>query len=145
MRPFIQRLFLACFVLFATVSALRAESLNASDKAAVVAVITDQLKAFAADDGPAAYAHAAPIVKGAFRTVDTFMTMVKKGYQPVYRNKGYTFGESFSDGMGRPAQRVILRGLDGKNYEASYFMEKQSDGTWMIAGCVLLVLPGTEV
>lgn len=124
---------------------LRAESLNATDKTAVTSVIESQLKAFAADDGSAAYSHAAPIVKGAFQSVENFMAMVKQGYAPVYRNKGYAFGESFTDALGRPAQRVILRGLDGKNYEANYFMEKQPDGTWMIAGCVLVVIPGTEV
>jgi len=124
---------------------LRAESLNAIDKANVTSVIEKQLKAFAADDGDAAYSHAAPIVKGVFRSVENFMAMVKQGYAPVYRNKGYEFGESFTDALGRPAMRVVLRGLDDKNYEANYFMEKQPDGTWMIAGCVLVVIPGLDV
>jgi Domain of unknown function (DUF4864) len=123
----------------------RAESLTAADKAAVTAVIESQLKAFAADDGTAAYAHAAPIVKGAFKSVEQFMAMVQQGYAPVYRNKGYDFGEDFTDPLGRPAMRVVLHGLDGKNYEANYFMEKQSDGTWKIAGCILVAIPGTDV
>lgn len=138
------RVLFATLFLLLSLNPLRAESLQANDAAAIRQVIENQLQAFAADNGEAAYTHAAPIVKGAFRSVDQFMAMVKQGYPPVYRNKGHDFGEAFTDGLGRPAQRVILRGMDGKTYEASYFMEKQPDGTWMIAGCVLLVIPGRD-
>jgi Domain of unknown function (DUF4864) len=42
-------------------------------------------------------------------------------------------------------QRVIIRGDDGKVYEAIYSMEMQADGTWKIAGCQVLVVPGMNV
>jgi hypothetical protein len=139
--------FLALSLALATLwlPARAADSLSAEEKAAVVGVITSQLQAFAADEGAAAYSHAAPIVKMAFPNVETFMRMVEKGYQPVYRNQGYEFGESFTDNLGRPTQRVVITAVDGKRYEAIYAMEKQQDGTWKIAGCMLLMLPGTEV
>jgi hypothetical protein len=117
----------------------------ASDDAAIKTVIEDQLNAFAADNGAQAYSHAAPIVQGVFPTVDMFMTMVKKGYPPVYRNTERVYGKSFEDGLGRPAMRVVLTGADGKRYEAIYSMEKQADGSWKIAGCVVLVIPAQEV
>lgn len=123
----------------------RAETLNSADQAAVTAVIERQLQAFANDDDAEAYAQAAPLVKFAFPNVETFMAMVKQGYLPVYRNNGYTFEESAFDTAGRPTQRVIIRGTDGKNHEALYTMEKQPDGNWKIAGCRLLVIPGQEV
>lgn len=122
-----------------------ADSLDSSDKAAITAVIEDQLKAFARDDGPAAYAHAAPIVTSVFPTVEGFMAMVKGGYAPIYRNSSHSFEDLTTDSLGRPAQRVQLRGMDGKTYEARYSMEKQPDGTWKIAGVSMLALPGTEV
>ena len=34
---------------------------------------------------------------------------------------------------------------DGKRDEAFYAMEKQPDGTWKIAGCVILPLAAQEV
>jgi Domain of unknown function (DUF4864) len=123
----------------------RAESLSPTEKQAVTTVIETQLRAFAADDGPAAYAEAAPIVTGVFKSVEQFMAMVKQGYQPVYRNRGYEFTDSYTDDLGRPTQKVVLRGMDGKSYEAHYFMEKQPDGSWKIAGCVITVIPGQEV
>lgn len=142
MRRFILCLYL---VIFAVATTARAEMPGDADKAAISAVIESQLQAFAADDGPAAYAHAAPIVTSVFPTVEGFMAMVKGGYQPIYRNSEHRFTELETDSLGRPAQRVVLRGLDGKSYEAIYAMEKQADGSWKIAGVVMVVLPGTEV
>jgi hypothetical protein len=112
---------------------------------AIKNVIESQLNAFAADDGATAYSFAAPIVKGAFPNPDIFMSMVKRGYQPVYRNTKRIFGDAFQDGLGRPAMRVVLTGADGKRYEAIYSMEQQADGLWKIAGCVILSIPAQEV
>lgn len=117
----------------------------APDKDTIKSVIESQLNAFATDDGAKAYSYAAPIVQNVFPTVENFMTMVTKGYPPVYRNTNRIYGDVFEDGLGRPAMRVVLTGQDGKRYEAIYSMELQADGTWKIAGCVVLVIPSQEV
>lgn len=129
--------------LFVAVSA-RADSAAEPDRSAIQSVIDGQLKAFAADKGAEAYEFAAPIIKGIFPDPETFMSMVKRGYQPVYRNKAYSFGETFEDNLGRPAQRVVITALDGKRYEAVYSMEKQPDGSWKIAGCYLIEIKGLD-
>jgi Domain of unknown function (DUF4864) len=134
--------FLAAFLLAIGIFASTA---HADDAADIKNVIESQLNAFAADDGKGAYAHAAPIVQGIFPTVDGFMAMVKQGYKPVYRNTGRSFGEMFKDGLNRPAMRVVLTGQDGKRYEAIYAMEQQPDGSWKIAGCVIIAIPSQEV
>ncbi len=126
-----------------TVAAV-AQGVPDAEKQAMENAISGQLQAFAADDGVGAYEFAAPLVKGIFSNVDTFMAMVKKGYQPVYRNKAHTFGESYIDNMGRPAQRVTITAADGKRYEAVYTMERQPDGTWKIAGCYLIEIPAVD-
>lgn len=122
-----------------------AQAQTAADKTAMQQVVEAQLKAFAIDDGSKAYDFAAPIVKGAFPTVDIFMTMVKRGYRPVYRNSEHRFTSAEPDGLGRPSVRVQLTAEDGKRWEALYTMEKQTDGSWKIAGCILLQIPGTDV
>ncbi len=118
---------------------------SAADQDDIKTVIESQLNAFAVDNGAEALTFAAPIVRQIFQTPEQFMAMVKKGYQPVYRNSKRSFGELFQDGLGRPAMRVVLTGADGKRYEALYAMEKQQDGRWKIAGCVILVIPEQEV
>jgi hypothetical protein len=117
----------------------------ASPDDTIKAVIENQLNAFAQDNGEEAYSHAAPIVKQAFPTVDIFMTMVKKGYAPVYRNTDRVYGKVVQDGLGRPSMRVALTGADGKRYEAIYSMEQQPDGSWKIAGCAIVVIPAENV
>jgi Domain of unknown function (DUF4864) len=117
----------------------------ASDQDQIKTVIESQLNAFAVDNGTEALSYAAPIVKQIFQTPEQFMTMVKNGYKPVYRNSNRLFGQVFQDGLGRPAMRVVLTGADGKRYEALYAMEKQADGLWKIAGCVILEIPAQEV
>jgi ketosteroid isomerase-like protein len=118
---------------------------RADTESDVRTVIESQLNAFAADEGATAYSFAAPIVKMAFPTPEHFMRMVKGGYKPVYRNTSREFQKMETDGLGRPSMRVILTGEDGKRYEAFYAMEKQPDGSWKIAGCVILALPSQEV
>jgi Domain of unknown function (DUF4864) len=124
---------------------MRAEALSADDQSAIQKSIETQLNAFAGDDFITAYAQAAPIVKMAFPTTEQFMTMVKKGYTPVYRNTQRNFGQIFEDQAGRPTMRVVLTAEDGKRYEAIYSMQKQEDGTWKIAGCSLILIPGLDV
>jgi Domain of unknown function (DUF4864) len=101
-------------------------------------VIERQLQAFASDDAVTAFSFAAPIIRGSFGDADTFFDMVKRGYQPVYRNKDHSFQDSYIDEFGLPSQRVRLNGLDGISYEAIYTMELQFTGEWKISGCRIL-------
>jgi Domain of unknown function (DUF4864) len=128
---------------FMSVAAL-ADSISAADKAEFQRIITAQITAFRADDGPAAYDFAAPVVQNIFPTPEIFMTMVKQGYPQVYRPQSFNFTEALIDSMGRPAQKMIVVGPDGKSYVALYSMEKQPDGTWRIAGCTVLEIPGLD-
>ncbi len=128
---------------FMSVASL-ADSINATDKAEFQRIITAQITAFRADDGPAAYDFAAPVVRNIFPTPEIFMAMVKQGYPQVYRPQSFNFTEALIDPMGRPAQKMTVVGPDGKSYIALYSMEKQPDGTWRISGCTLLEIPGLD-
>ena len=134
--------FLISAILFVFLLApVRAES---ADQKAFEAVISGQLEAFKKDDGQAAYSFAAPIVKGIFPNAETFMGMVKRGYEPIYKNSKYVFGDLKTDTLGRPAQHVIITASDGKRYEAVYAMQQQPDGSWKIAGVQMLEIPSVD-
>jgi hypothetical protein len=124
--------------------ASQADSISATDKAEFQRIITAQITAFRADDGPAAYDFAAPVVRNIFPTPEIFMAMVKQGYPQVYRPQSFNFTEALIDPMGRPAQKMTVVGPDGKSYTALYSMEKQPDGTWRISGCTMLEIPGLD-
>jgi hypothetical protein len=130
-------------VIFAFISvAAFAQSISETEKSEFQRIITAQISAFRADDGPAAYSFAAPVVRNIFPTPEIFMSMVKRGYPQVYRPQAFNFTEALIDPLGRPAQKMRVVGPDGKTYEALYSMEKQPDGTWRIAACTLLEVPG---
>jgi Domain of unknown function (DUF4864) len=137
------QLLVVCFSLL--ILSCTAQAQTAVEKEAMQQVVEGQLQALAADDGSKAYTFAAPIVQQVFPTVDVFMTMVKKGYRPVYRNSERKFAEISPDSTGRPAVHVLLTAEDGKHWEAVYSMEQQKDGSWKIAGCYLKQVAGTDV
>jgi hypothetical protein len=107
-------------------------------------IISEQIAAFNADDGTRAFAYATPTLQNMFVTADNFMAMVRKGYQPVYRQKSYRFAETFADAAGRPAQKVMIVDQAGKVWTAIYTFERQPDGSWRISSCVLVDPGGAD-
>ena len=112
-------------------------SARADDVATAQGVIRAQEQAFAQDDAAAAYSQAAPAIKEIFPAPDIFMSMVQKGYAPVYRHKSFAFGESKIEGSS-VAQRVHIIDANGEAWEALYTLEQQADGSYKITGCSLL-------
>jgi hypothetical protein len=111
------------------------------DTSGIQTTIRSQLEAFKADDGPAAYAYAAPNVREIFPTAEAFMTMVKRAYQPVYRQRSYTFGK-IEERSGVIVQAVEILGTDGEYWTALYSLARQADGSWKITGCSLVKSEG---
>lgn len=122
----------------------RAGEISRADQSAFQEIINDQIAAFNADDGLRAYSHAAPVIKQLFPSPDIFMSMVRQGYQPVYRQKSFSFGEVMDD-MGRPAQEVTIVDVNGQTWTAIYSFERQANGSWKISGCRLVRVPGADV
>lgn len=122
----------------------RADEISRADQSAFQEIINDQIAAFNADDGLRAYSHAAPVIKQLFPSPDIFMSMVRQGYQPVYRQKSFSFGEVVDD-LGRPAQEVTIVDMNGQTWTAIYSFERQANGSWKISGCRLVRVPGADV
>src|SRR3954468_25041739 len=119
-----------------------ATDIGAADRAQIRAVISDQIAAFRRDDAQAAFGLAAPNIQAMFGTPEIFLGMVRDSYQAVYRPSDVAFGElvRIDDWL---TQLVQVVGPDGAARTALYFMERQPDGTWRIAGCVLTTGQGT--
>ena len=127
-------------VLYA-VATLAAAQQSPQDRAEIQRVIGAQMDAFKRDDGVAAFSYAAPSIRDIFQTPERFMTMVQRGYQPVYRPLDVQFQE-LVESQGRLLQKVQVVGPDGRPVMAVYTMQQQPDGSWRIAGCVLVRLDG---
>jgi ketosteroid isomerase-like protein len=118
-----------------------AQQAKADDSAAIHDVIQGQLDAFRRDDGEAAFGFAAPGIQSMFRSPETFLEAVRQGYRPVYRPRKVEFRELKSID-GAVVQQVYVVGPDNEPKLALYIMEQQPDGSWRIAGCVLLDFEG---
>lgn len=105
------------------------------------ALIERQLDAFGRDDADAAYAEAAPSIKAIFPDANTFLSMVRRGYAPVYRHRSVDFGRATSNGDTIQQEATIVD-PDGQAWKALYRLSRQPDGTWLISACWLLKLEG---
>jgi len=106
------------------------------DQAAITSIIQQQLDAFTAEDAERAFSFASPSIQAQFGSADIFNRMVQEGYAPVYRAQSARFLE-ISIIAGRIVQPVLLTGPNGALTIADYIMERQSDGSWRIADCIL--------
>jgi len=130
--------FLAFFLLFLATCTVNAQdsALSDGDRAAIRDVIGKQVEAFRRDDGDAAFGLASPDIQHMFGTSETFMDMVRRAYQPVYRPRAFDFGNIVYLN-GQPTQKVRVVGPDGRRVNAFYAMTRLPDGTWRIDGCFL--------
>ena len=112
-----------------------------ADRAAIRSVIESQMAAFLKDDAVGAFSFANPMIQRMFGSPERFMSMVREGYAPVYRPSNVAFGP-LDLVEGQWIQAVSVIGPDGQPALALYAMEKQADGSWLIAGCSLTKSPG---
>ena len=110
-----------------------AEDLTAASSRAIV---ERQFDAFQRDDGPAAYALAAPTIKEMFGDADRFMAMVRDHYAPVYRHRSADFG-AFKESGDEASLEATLVDNDNVVWTALYSFRRGADGEWLISGCVL--------
>jgi hypothetical protein len=111
-------------------------ALPEKDWTAIRQVIDEQLAALKAGDGAKALTFAAPGIRAQFGTPENFLRMVRGGYAPLldahYR--------AFLDGAvidGATIQPLRLVMPDNTVLVALYQMQRQPDGRWRIAGCVI--------
>jgi hypothetical protein len=120
----------------ATQATVKTPTVKVADRAAIRGVIQRQLDAFMKDDGATAFNFSTPALRQRFGNPVSFMKMVREAYQPVYRPSQISFG-AIEDVDGIEVQHLLVVGADGNTHEALYFMERQKDDSWLIAGCVL--------
>ena len=110
--------------------------LSTAEWKAIKGVIGAQVAALKQEDGVRAFAFATPSLQLQFENADHFMRMVHAGYQALIDAR-YT---EFLDGAvvdGQVVQPLRLVLPDNTVLVALYQMQKDHDGRWRIAGCLL--------
>lgn len=113
-----------------------AATLPRSEWKAIEQVIEQQRTALIAGDGAKAIGFATPALRGQFGTPENFLRMVRGSYAALLDARATRFLEgAVIEGSVVQPLRLILS--DNTVLVAIYQMEKQKDGRWRIAGCVL--------
>lgn len=115
-----------------------------ADPADIKATITGQMKALKVGDAVTAYSFAAPEIKRLFPTPERFISMVRKGYEPVTHAVSPRFLRQRAMQDGGVAQEVIFSDDAGQPWRALYTLEEQADGSWRITGVYLKKVAGTD-
>ena len=115
MTPRLTLVALGLLALLAWPFTLSAQTVSDAEAQEFQRIITGQLNAFSADDGAGAYNFAAPTIKRLFPSPEIFLSMVQKGYPPVYRRKSFTFGRIGNEMGGAPTQHVTIIDQNNKN------------------------------
>ena len=120
----------------AAAAATDAPPLQRAEWKAIEQAIGQQRTALKAGDGARALTFATPALRDQFGSADRFMRMVRDGYAPLLAARAAKFLEgAVIEGAVIQPLRLILS--DNTVLVAIYQMEKQKDGRWKIAGCVL--------
>ena len=110
----------------------------------IKSIVNQQLEAFQNDDFEKAYSFASPTIKKMFSSPEVFRKMVIGGYQAVYRPQSIKMG-SVEIIKGVTTLKVYLVDPNGEFVTANYLMEKQGNGEWLIAGCILSKAESDEI
>jgi hypothetical protein len=131
-----------CAALLFVAAASPAAEISAEDASAIRKVISDQIDAFAHDDGPRAFSLATAGIRAQFGTPEVFMDMVRSQYAVVYRPKSVQFHPpEIVDGQ--VVQPVRMTDAAGGAWLAIYPMQREG-GNWRTNGCLLHRLPGVQ-
>ena len=114
----------------------QAQALSATDAQRIIATVQGQLDAFAQDDAEKAFSFAAPNIRSLMVNADNFLAVVRNQYRVVYRPASVVFIKPQGQ-RNNAVLRVQMTDSDGDPWLATYSLERQSNTTWRITGCVL--------
>lgn len=109
---------------------------SAADWDRIRGVVTAQREALVAGDGERAFAFATPALRRQYGSAAAFMRMVRSGYQALVDARYVELLEgAVIEGSTIQPLRLVMP--DGAVLVALYTMQRQRDGSWRIAGCVI--------
>ena len=134
-RPFIHRRELMSIAVACVASPLAwAKEVTAAQIGQARSAVQAQLDAFANDDALKAFLLSSPSVRERFGSPDRFLAMIRRSYPMVCRPASVVFLRpqwENSDLM----QAVQMTDAQGSGWMATFRLQPQAKGQWLIAGC----------
>lgn len=135
-RQRIWKLWLLIFAagLAAAFSTSMAQADQATDQQESRAVIEAQLEAFKQGDSAKAFSYATPNIQTMFGDAETFMQMVRDGYDVVVKPANVRFVKFETDGA-NALHAVQMIDRQKTLWNVYYVLQKRPDGSWKISSC----------
>jgi hypothetical protein len=133
----------ALFVALGSAGGAADEPVTDADTLALRAVIKAQLAALKSSDAQGAFAFASDAIRGKFGSAENFLAMVRDNYAVVMAPASIVFLQP-ERAHGDILQAVQMSDTEGRLWVALYFMQRQTDSSWRINGCVLQRLQGSS-
>lgn len=111
-----------------------AQANEAIDKQESRAVIEAQLEAFKQGDSAKAFSYATPNIQTMFGDAETFMQMVRKGYDVVLKPVTVRFVKFETNGA-NALHAVQMIDRQKTLWNVYYVLQKRPDGSWKISSC----------
>ena len=108
-------------------------------------IISEQVSAFRAGDGEKAFSFACPAIRLYFKTPDKFMTMVKRGYLPIYQARSFNFLDHLEREDMIFQEVEFVNSSDSRLAVAVYKLIKLPEKGWRIAGVQLKPSEAREI
>lgn len=100
-------------------------------------IIEEQLRAFREDDASLAYALNSDDFQHEYRDEKHFMMMMRFTHKPLVNHLSYTF-KGTSHIKDRLVQTVEMLNPSGSSTTVMFYLQKNTDGAWLIDGYTIL-------
>lgn len=120
------------------------KAMDAQERSAIRVVVQSYLWALANQQSQLLSLTASSSVTSAYASPEALLAKMTLVHKPIVAGSLERFDGLKSDG-GKTVQGVYIRDEHGRQWLASYFLEKDASGLWKIAGCTIMPAPGQVV
>ena len=96
--------------------------------------VRGQILALAARDADRAFGFLTPAIQDYFASSKAFFSTLANQVSPMVRAERFAFAGVDRDTVGA-VQKVLLTGPEGHQWLATFKVQRQPDGSWLINGC----------
>ncbi len=106
--------------------------------------VRNQIQAMSARDAAGAYALLTPIIQDFYKNSKGFLQALTTQLKPLSNAKSFSFAEVVREDTDA-LQSVTITDDQGREWNAQFRLQRQSDGRWAIAGCLVEPVNGHRV
>lgn len=109
----------------------------------IKAAVRGQILALAAHDADRAFGYLTPAIQDYFTSSKAFLRTLAKQVTPMIQAQRFAFMGVDRDAVGA-VQKVLLTGPKGHQWLATFKVQRQPDGNWLINGCQVDAAQGRQ-